>query len=206
MRAERRDIRELLEQLTDDQWDAPSLCGDWTVRELVVHLVAWDDLLLYRTGREHAAALLRFSSLYARSLASMDRLNRRLQALVLERDREALMRRFGAEDDGELRWLFERSNPAGHLAEYVIHHQDIRRPLRMPRTVPAARLLGALDGATKLPGVRIRAWRVLRRRTLQATDVDWRRGRGPVEERHGEEILMILAGRRVSPIKTTRPS
>ena len=38
-----------------------------------------------------------------------------------------------------LRWLFERSNPAGHLAEYVIHHQDIRRPLRMPRTVPAVR-------------------------------------------------------------------
>jgi uncharacterized protein (TIGR03086 family) len=37
--------------IADDQWDAPTPCGDWTVRELVDHVVHWQAL----TGAEVGA-------------------------------------------------------------------------------------------------------------------------------------------------------
>src|SRR5439155_3466447 len=96
MRDERRDIRRLLSQLTREQWQHDSLCRGWSVRDLAAHLVGWDDLLLYRTRREHVAALLRFSALYAGSLASMNLLNRRIQRRTRHLGADELARRFGA--------------------------------------------------------------------------------------------------------------
>ncbi len=37
--AERNDLADLLETLTPEQWDAPSLCNQWKVRDVVGHLV-----------------------------------------------------------------------------------------------------------------------------------------------------------------------
>lgn len=192
---ERRAIRRLLGELTPDQWHQQSLCGEWTVAELVAHLIAWDDLLLYRSRREHLTALLRFAKLYATSFASMNAVNRKLDAKVRGLTPPSLMERFGADTGSDLKWLFDGTNPAGHLAEYVIHHQDIRRPLNLPRDVPPDRLFAALQGVTQLPGVRGPAWRKLLQRRWNATDVDWARGRGAVVSAPGEEILMTLAGR-----------
>ena len=195
MLEERRDLRALLQSLTAEQWNQPSLCKGWTVADLVRHLVAWDELLLYRTRREHLRVLVRFSSLYALSLASMTSLNRRLQARTAHITLEELPRAFGADDSDDLKWLFDSSNPGAHLAEYVIHQQDIRRPLGLARQVPARRLEAALRGLTKLPGVRWSAWRQLRSRRWEATDIDWSAGRGNTVGAPGETILMVLAGR-----------
>ena len=195
MRDERRDLRRFLGQLTPGQWQTDSLCAGWTVQDLVAHLVGWDDLLLYRSRREHLAALLRFAGLYAMSLASMTGVNRRIRSRTNGLTPEELLRRFGADDGADLKWLFDGTNPGAHLAEYVIHHQDIRHPLGLARHVPPARLVTALNGVTKLPGVRLSAWRQLRRGRWEATDVEWSRGRGAVVSGPGEAILMALAGR-----------
>ena len=195
MLEERRDLRRLVGQLTPDQVEQPSLCGEWTVGELVAHLVAWDDLILYRSRRQHLRALVRFFSLYVTSLGRMNAVNRKLDARVSAVGWPDLLARFGAIDSADLKWLFDGSNPGAHLAEYVIHHQDIRRPLDLPRTIPAERLVGALQGVTQLPGVRGGAWRHLMRRRWEATDAPWARGRGPAARAPGEEILMNLAGR-----------
>ncbi len=79
------------------------------------------------------------------------------------------------------------------LTDCVIHHQDIRRPLRLPREVPADRLVEALDFSLPAPvlpsrhnaaGVRV-----------VATDLDWQHGDGPEIHGPGESLLMALAGR-----------
>lgn len=196
MRDERRDLRNLLEQLTSEQWRHESLCAGWTVRDLVAHLVGWDGLLVYRSRREHLHALLRFSSLYATSFGSMTRVNNRIRSRTSGLAPDDLLRRFGADDTPDMKWLFDTSNPGAHLAEYVIHHEDIRRPLGLPSDVPPDRVVAALNGITKLPGVRLSAWRKLRVRRWQATDVDWHRGRGAVVAAPAMAILMALAGRR----------
>jgi len=36
--AERRELAVLLDGLSAEQWDAPSLCAGWTVRHVVAHL------------------------------------------------------------------------------------------------------------------------------------------------------------------------
>ena len=35
---ERRSLADLLESLTDDQWNTPSLCQGWRVRDVAAHV------------------------------------------------------------------------------------------------------------------------------------------------------------------------
>src|SRR5690349_13074463 len=35
----RRDLADYLATLSDEQWDAPSLCAEWRVRDVVAHVV-----------------------------------------------------------------------------------------------------------------------------------------------------------------------
>ncbi len=80
------------------------------------------------------------------------------------------------------------------LTDGLIHHQDIRRPLGLPRAVPGERLRPALRTAllapTPLGVVRVRGVR------LVATDLDWASGRGPEVRGTAEALLMAVAGRR----------
>ena len=80
------------------------------------------------------------------------------------------------------------------LTDATIHHQDIRRPLGLPREIPPDRLRVVLDFARTAPP--IGASRRIRGLTLVATDLDWSAGKGPVVEGPAESLLMAIAGRR----------
>ncbi len=43
-RAEREDLLDLLLTLTPEQWRAPSLCAGWTVRDVVAHVLSYEEL------------------------------------------------------------------------------------------------------------------------------------------------------------------
>jgi hypothetical protein len=100
----------------------------------------------------------------------------------------------GAWQPGQISKLL---GPGTGVRAMVIHHQDMRRPLGMPRVVPEDRLRGALNviltprGSTNLGsfqrGTGLR---------LQATDIAWSHGDGPEVLGPAESILMALAGRR----------
>jgi len=81
--------------------------------------------------------------------------------------------------------------PSVALADVLVHHQDIRRPLSRPRAIPTERLLHVLSHPDPFA--------VPRRRThglrLVATDVSWSRGDGPTVRGPGEAIMMAVAGR-----------
>ncbi|WP_130290095.1 maleylpyruvate isomerase family mycothiol-dependent enzyme [Pseudonocardia sediminis] len=80
------------------------------------------------------------------------------------------------------------------LTDGMIHHQDIRRPLGMPREIPADRLVAALETAKTAPT--ISAAKRIKGLRLVATDLDWSTGDGPLVEGTGEALLMAIAGRR----------
>ena len=197
------ELGELVRGLEPDQWDRPSLCAGWTVAEVVAHVVAWDDLLVYETAGQHARRLMGFAARFAASGFSTQRLNARLltraartaRAARAARGRDDLVAAFDRPEVGGARRLFDALAPGAQLAEYVVHHQDIRRALGMPREIPADRLVAALDAVDRLPGVPAKR----RRRGLQlrATDVTWSRGAGQGDEVRGpgEALLMALAGR-----------
>ena len=51
--AERTDLADLLETLTPEQWEAPSLCKGWRVRDVVAHVMSFDEVGL--VGMFHRA-------------------------------------------------------------------------------------------------------------------------------------------------------
>ncbi|WP_111510605.1 maleylpyruvate isomerase family mycothiol-dependent enzyme [Mycobacterium kyogaense] len=178
--AERRDFADLLAGLDDEQWNAPSLCGDWRVRDVGAHLVAYLD-------RSRAG----FFAHMARHRGRVDRLNTAdvTRLTTWSRDQLITALRVNAEPRGV------SSGFGGRIAltECMIHHQDVRRALNLPRTIEAGPLLAALDFARIAPLIR----GAMRTRGLRmiATDLDWAAGRGAPVRGPGEAVLMAMTGR-----------
>lgn len=180
-RAERADLVELLASLTPQQWEAPTLCSRWRVREVVAHVFSYEELsTVGLIGR------------FLRGGVATGRVNQIGVDACADRGPDELLALARAH-------LEPRGLTAGFggriaLTDGTIHHQDIRRPLGLPREVPAERLLCVLDFARIAPT--IGAKRRIKGLTLTATDVDWSTGAGPVVEGPAESLLMALAGRR----------
>jgi uncharacterized protein (TIGR03083 family) len=180
-RAERADLLALLTDLAPHQWDGPTLCTGWRVRDVVAHMISYEGL----SRRE-------LFGRFARGRFHQGRVN---DIGVAElRD---------AGPDELLALLEQRLEPNGlttgfgcrvALLDAMIHQQDIRRPLGATRTIPAERLLPALSFARFAPPIGA-FWRA-RGLRLVATDLDWAAGRG--REVHGpsEALLMAISGRR----------
>lgn len=43
-RDERSDLLDFLRTLTPEQWNAPSLCRGWSVKDVAAHMISYDDL------------------------------------------------------------------------------------------------------------------------------------------------------------------
>lgn len=79
------------------------------------------------------------------------------------------------------------------LVNGMIHQQDIRRPLGIPRAIPQERLRTVLNYALTAPAVRgARRSRGIR---LVPTDLDWIHGKGPDVTGPAEALLMVMAAR-----------
>ena len=178
--AERDDFASFLETLTPAQWEAPSLCREWRVRDVVAHVISYDEL----SGRALVERLARGRLLLGRTNAL---------GVAHARDREprelvALLRKYR-----EPRGLTAAMGGMVALLDGLIHQQDIRRPLGLPREIPAPRLRAALHCSRFSPPIRA-FWRA-RGLRLVATDVDFSAGRGPEVRGPGEAVLMATAGR-----------
>ncbi|MDQ1635122.1 MAG: hypothetical protein QOJ32_1931 [Frankiaceae bacterium] len=178
---ERLEFADLLQALRPAEWDAESLCVGWQVRDVVAHVISYDELDVRSVGKELLAA--RFSP---------DRLNGiRLQRFA-NLPPDELLAAFRARTE-------PRGLPAGFggaigLTDALIHQQDVRRPLGLPRKIPPERLRAALWTAYTAPVVR-GFWHT-RGLRMVATDVDWSFGLGPEVRGPGEAVLMAVAGRR----------
>lgn len=178
--AERRDLADYLDTLAEDEWEQPSLCPGWAVRDVVGHLPSYDEL--------GWPALL---ALFARSRFSLARCNQ----IGVEHSRrlgtEQLVARLRTH--AVPRGVTTLFGSAIALTDGLIHHQDIRRALGHPRTVPEDRLIAAL---TFVPRARVLpAPANLRDLRLVATDLDWTHGTGPEVHGPAEALLVAVAGR-----------
>lgn len=176
--AERADLADLLSTLTPEQWDAPSLCEEWRVRDVVAHVAGYDDL-----DRSGLARRFVRGWIVNTNQVRVEELRALTNAELLERLRSHLV---------------PRGLTAGFggmiaLVDGTIHHQDIRRPLGLPREIPGARLRRVLDATMRNP--RLPAWRVTRGLRLTATDLDWSHGKGREVRGQAEALLMAAAGR-----------
>jgi uncharacterized protein (TIGR03083 family) len=177
---ERADLADFLSTLSPEQWDTPTLCDRWRVRDVVAHLISYDDLdargLLRRLVRG------RFNTDQANAIGVAER------KLCTPADLLACLR-----DHLDPHGLPARFGGRIALVDGLVHHQDIRRPLGEPREIPPERLRPALSFAMIAPPIG-GFWRT-RGLRLVATDLDWAAGRGQLVEGPAEALLMAIAGR-----------
>jgi uncharacterized protein (TIGR03083 family) len=178
--AERADLLALLEGLSPAQWEAPTLCLGWRVRDVVAHVYSYDELSGIDLARRFVQA--RFNPA---------RVNDACLTPYAEMSTTGLV-------DLARRCVVPRGLPAGFqggiaLTDGMIHQQDIRRPLGLPRAIPPDRLRATLEFAKTAPVIRGFWYR--RGLRMVAEDVDWSTGSGPEVRGPGEAILLAIAGR-----------
>ena len=178
--AERRALAADLGTLTDGQWDTPSLCREWTVRDVVAHLTA--------TAKIGGA---RFLPKLAASGFSLGRMQAKDIAVERGESPKDALARFEAQVTSTL-------HPPGPMAtwlgEIVIHGEDIRRPLGMGHahaTEAVVRVAEFYKGSNLVIGAKRR----IRGLTLLATDADWSYGQGPEVTGPVLSLLLAMTGR-----------
>ena len=176
---ERRALAEDLALLTERQWDTPSLCGGWDVHDVVAHLAG----SAATTRRSFWTSLIR-------SRFDFDRANAREVAANRGTTPADTLERFRAT-------VASTTTPPGpfitRLLEIVVHGEDIRRPLGLPRPplppgVEDALTYLARDG---LSGGRSR----LAGLALTATDAGYTVGSGEVVQGPALSLLLAASGR-----------
>ncbi|BBZ69857.1 maleylpyruvate isomerase family mycothiol-dependent enzyme [Mycobacterium paraseoulense] len=186
--AERTDLADLLATLTPEQWEAQSLCERWRVRDVVAHVMSFDGVsLLGMIGRVIRGRSIDANQVWVDELASLstEQLLDRLQARLRP---QGLATTFG----GRLA-----------LLDVTIHHQDIRRPLGLPRQIPAERLRCVLRDSLRTP--ELPGWHLARGVRLTTTDLDWSHGRGPELTGPAEAVLMAVSGRHSAIVELAGP-
>jgi uncharacterized protein (TIGR03083 family) len=178
----RRSLADLLDTLSDDEWERPSLCVGWRIRDVAAHLA----LAAQPPG---LGSMLRQG---VRARGSFHRLNHDAAVRHAERpgaDLVAELREHAA--SRELPFV---TNHRNILFDVLVHEQDIALPLGHSRQMPSD---AAAAGATRVWTMGWPFWAKHRLRGFRftATDADWSAGagvdvRGPITG-----VLLVLTGR-----------
>ena len=180
-------ISEFCHTLEADQWDTPSLCEGWRVRDVIGHMSVG-----YTTPMPAMVAKLARFGFNVPKASKAESI-----AFASSRTPEELLEVFDSIVRNKIRRGITRViKPTESLLDHIVHHEDIRRPLGQRRQVPEERLVAALNVAPTLAGFVGSKARSAGLR-LEATDVDWRHGDGPEVRGAGEALLLALTGRGV---------
>lgn len=182
VKAERRDMAELLEELTEQQWEAPSLCQGWRVKEVVAHTT-----LPYRASTSRVIWEMVKAGGFNRA---SDRMARKDAAALSTKDLlDSLKANIGHT------WTPPGGGPEGALSHDVIHGLDITVALGLDRKVPHDRLRIVLRGVK--PGHVKYFGADLAGKRLVATDLDWSFGEGKPVRGLAQDLLLVVCGRQL---------
>jgi uncharacterized protein (TIGR03083 family) len=177
---QRTSLAGLLENLSPQQWTAPSLCEGWKVRDVAAHLTH-SQMGPGRVVVEALKSGLRFDPMIKR-LALEDN---RSQAQIVA----ALRGMVGS------RKRIVGTKPLDPLTDALVHGQDIAVPLGIDRPMPEAAAAASANrlwhmGFPMQPAKRVKGIR------LVAADADFAAGEGYEIKAPIRDILMVLTGRR----------
>ena len=176
---ERAWLADFLEQLPEQDWQRPSLCEGWTVRDVAAHLsfaqarirdVLWPAV---RTGFRYNA-MIKYSAIHSR--LTHDEIVAKLRSFLGSRARAPFI--------SELE----------PLIDILLHVQDICVPLGVAAPMPPEAAAAAADRVLNSPWP-IRLWKPPTNVRLVASDHDWSYGEGPVVKATMQEHLLRLTGR-----------
>ena len=178
--AERAALAADLGDLTDQQWMTPSLCTEFTVREVLAHLTAGASLNPVRW----LAGVIRCRFDFDKQVAM--RLAEQLGATPAE-----TLARFCSV-------VTSTTKPplptAAMLGESIVHAEDIRRPLGIHRDYPITTLTQLANYYQGSDLVVLAKGRIVGLR-LQASDGPFATGSGPLVSGSTLALIMAMTGR-----------
>ena len=183
VRDERSALAADLAPLTEPQWSTPSLCDDWTVRDVLAHMTA--------------TAKVTPASFFPKLIGSGFSFGR-MQAKDIATERGAS----GAETLAHFEGVItSQKRPPGPkdtiLGETIIHSEDIRRALGLQHDYPTEAVVEVADfykGSNLIIGAKRRIGGL----TLRASDTDWSHGTGPEVTGPIVAIVMAMTGRKAA--------
>jgi len=181
--AERKSLAGDLRPLTEEQWDAASLCPGWTVRDVLAHMTSAASLTPPTFFTTLIGSGFSFEKLQAKGIA----------AHRGDSPADTL-----AGFDKVQTSVKHPPGPANTwLGEVIVHSQDIRRPLGIEHQYNTEALVQVADfykGSNALIGSKNRIAGL----TLRATDADWSHGTGPEVSGPMLSLVMSMTGRKAA--------
>jgi uncharacterized protein (TIGR03083 family) len=176
-------LADLLTAASDAQWDTPSLCERWRVREVIAHLTM----------------AARYSE--AELMAELQRCGfdfTRLSNEVADRDAGLPAGELVANLRSEVmqRWTPPGGGYHRALNHVVIHGLDVTVPLGVPRRCPEETIRVVLDDLTG-GGGHARFGMEIEGRELRASDLDWSHGSGAALRGEAADLALAMCGRAV---------
>lgn len=188
-RSQREELAAVLDGLTPAQWDAPSLCAGWRVREVVAHLA-----MPYRhSGLKVMTAVLRARG---RFHVAADRLAREDTKALSSAELLTCLQENVASP-----WKPPGGGQLGALSHDVIHGLDITEGLQLDVAPPPERIRMVLQSPKLASAFKVDLDDV----RLVATDTDVAVGDGPQDLcMSAKDLLLTCAGRRPVPAPERR--
>jgi len=188
--AERRALADDVKGLSDTQWGTPSLCTDWSVRDVVAHMTATAEMTPPSFFAKLTGSGFSFTKMSNKEIA------KRVTGTPA-----STLARFESR-------VASKKHPPGPtlswLGETIVHSEDVRRPLRISHDYPADALKQVADfyrksnlivgGKNRVAGL-----------TLRATDTDWTAGSGPEVAGPMIDLVLAIVGRTSALEKLSGP-
>ena len=186
--AQRLRTADLLQELTREDWDHPSLCDGWTVRDVAAHLTLQQMTLgsALLVALRHPGGLNHIIDASARDRARLppDRIIAEIRGMVGSRRHNVGV------------------TPEETLVDIIVHGQDMAIPtsrtLEVSPDVAATAASRVWDyQAARKDGRKLNVFRRLPYdgHRLVATDTDWSVGEGPEIRGPVLSLLLLLTGR-----------
>lgn len=188
---ERAALADLLGTLTPEEWEHPTLCPGWSVRDVAAHVISspqvgpGDLLCMLWRGRGNVDRAL--------FLDARRRGRRPVEQILAD------YRRL----DGSRRHPVITSSREP-LVDVLVHTQDIALPLGRRHPMPPEAARAAAERVWSMP-FPFRARHRLRGLHLVAEDTGWSAGRGPEVRGSTEALLLLLTGRTVALDRLSGP-
>jgi uncharacterized protein (TIGR03083 family) len=179
---QRRVLADLLAELDDEQWNRPSLCAQWRIRDVAAHIALTPQ----------SPGLPAILAKAMRVGFDFDRLNHDLAVAHADRPSGELV--------DLLRNLADsRRKPAittvdNLLFDTLVHIQDVAIPLGRSVAMPVDAARAGADRVWRM-GWPFWARRRLRGLRLTATDATWSAGEGAEVRGPVQALLLVLTGR-----------
>lgn len=176
-------LADCVESLTDQQWEAPSLCEGWSIRDVVAHVTM--------PARYSEAEFMN-------ELKGFEFDFTRLSNAIAARDGQLPTPRLTADLRCEIlhHWTPPGGDQRGALNHAVIHALDIAAPLNQTHVINDDTITIVLDDLTA-GETYAHFGTVIKGRRIEANDINWSYGSGTELRGPARELALNLCGRTI---------